>query len=171
MEVRSLRARAARGWVAASLLCCAPLACGPIDTGPGMTPSGQSGGGGGAGPGPGVAIVSPAPGQTCVPDKHQKSCPVTASVSGATLAEPGACGSAAAPCGHLELFVDGTACGNPNNESSSSSLPALLGRCDKVDGTHTLSCELRDDREQTLATSAPVTLQVQRHGDDGQGGD
>lgn len=123
----------------------------------------------GNGQGAAIAIVSPAQGQTCVADKHDKTCPVVVSVFGAVIGARGACGSSTS-CGHLALFVDGTACGNPNNESSSRSVLARFDRCAKVNGTHTLACELRDDREHAVARSAAVTIQVQ-HEDEGDGED
>lgn len=158
MRGRSLGTAATRRSFGGAVLAAALAACGPIDTGGGAAP-GLPGSSAPA-QAPGVAIVSPSAGQTCAADKHGKSCPVVVSVSNAALAEPGSCPPGRV-CGHLELFVDGKACGDPNNESSATSFPALFGRCRKVNGAHTLSCELRDDRETTLAASPAVPIQVQ----------
>jgi hypothetical protein len=137
------------------------LACG-VPIGP------DNGGGrsGGTGNEPAIAIVSPADGEACEADKHDKSCPVVVAISNAVLASRGTCGGSSGSCGHIVLFVDGTACGSPNNEASSTQLQALFGRCKKFDGPHTLNCELRDDRDRTLARSRMVTVQVKRHGGD-----
>lgn len=170
MKGRSLGAAATGRSLGGSILAAALAACGPIDTGGG---GGAPGSPGSSAPAqaPAVAIVSPSAGQTCAADKHGKSCPVVVAVSNAVLAEPGSCPPAQV-CGHLELFVDGKACGDPNNESSATSFPALLGRCRKVNGAHTLSCELRGDRENTLAASQAVPIQVQHENeDDGQDDD
>lgn len=146
------------------LLAAALAACGPVDVGGGSGPPGSPGGLAPA-QAPAIAILSPSSGQTCVADKKGKTCPVVTSVSNAVLAEPGSC-PAGVPCGHLELFVDGKACGDPNNASSSTSVEALLGRCRKVNGPHTLACELRDDRGHTLATSPTIAVQVEHKKED-----
>lgn len=148
-------------WLAAA------LACGPLDqggSGPLDNGGGSTGGGSDGGAAPSIVIVSPQDGATCEADEHDGTCPVVVTVSGAVLAPRGKCGGSRGTCGHVELFVDGTACGSPNHESGSSALVAEFGRCNKLDGTHTVACELRDDGERTLARSRSITLQVQRHG-------
>ena len=151
---------------------CAALAaaCGPIDQSGGAgagsaTP--DAGAGGASPPAVDIHVVSPTDGATCKADDHG-NCPISVAVSGATLAAPGRCG-AAQPCGHIDLYIDGTACGSPNVQSSSDDITASFGRCKKIEGTHTLLCELRDDRNALLARSPEVRLEVKKedhHGDD-----
>jgi len=146
------------------------VACGPVD---------QSGGAGGSNGGvsdAGVAgaslppvdvrIVSPTDGDKCQADDHG-NCGISVAVSGATLAAPGSCGGSQR-CGHIDLYIDGTACGSPNVQSSSDSIAANFGRCEKIKGKHTLMCELRDDRGELLARSQAVRIEVKedKHGDD-----
>ena len=148
------------------------VACGPVD---------QSGGVGAAGgsdagvsdPGLGdaslppidVRIVSPADGDKCEADSHG-NCGISVAVSGATLAAPGSC-NGAQRCGHIDLYIDGTACGSPNVQSSSNNIAANFGRCEKIKGKHTLMCELRDDRSALLARSQAVRVEVKEdHHDD-----
>jgi hypothetical protein len=124
----------------------------------------------------GVHIVSPADGDKCEVDDHG-TCGVSVAVSGGRLAAPGNCGGAQG-CGHIDLFIDGTACGSPNVQSSSDNLTANFARCEKVEGKHTLMCELRDDRSALLAQSQVVRVEVKKRnhhgggdGDDDHGGD
>ena len=141
----------------------AAVACGPID---------QSGGGaarapapdGGTGSAPAapieIRIVSPADGGKCKADARG-SCVISVAVSGARLASPGGCGGAQ-QCGHIDLYVDGNACGSPNVQSSSDDVAANFSRCGKVEGKHALQVELRDDRGALLAQSPVVRVEVEK---------
>src|SRR5438045_3107114 len=117
-----------------------------------------------------VRIVSPTDGEKCEADAHG-NCGISVAVSGATLAAPGRCGGAQR-CGHIDLYVDGTACGSPNVQSSSDNIAANFGRCAKIEGKHTVMCELRNDNGALLARSQEVRIEVKKadhHG--GEGGD
>ena len=146
------------------------LACGPIDQSGGIGVGGAGGSDAGVGgaspPRVDVRIVSPADGDKCSAD----NCGISVAVSGATLAAPGRCGGAQA-CGHIEVYIDGTACGSPNVQSSSNNITANFGRCGKIEGKHTLMCELRDDRGALLARSQEVRVEVKKEDHHGGEGD
>jgi hypothetical protein len=146
------------------------MACGPIDQGGSAArASGSDGGVGGASP-PAIElrIVAPGDGEKCKADEHG-SCSISIAVSGATLAAPGRCGGAQ-QCGHVDLYIDGNACGSPNVQSGSDGIAANFSRCDKVQGKHTLLAELRDDQGALLARSQAVRIEVEKHDDHGNGG-
>ena len=150
------------------------VACGPVDQSGGTGAAGGSDAGvsdsGVGGPPIDVRIVSPTDGEKCEADAHG-NCGISVAVSGATLAAPGRCGGAQR-CGHIDLHVDGTACGSPNVQSSSDNIAANFGRCEKIKGKHTLMCELRDDRGALLARSQAVRVEVKEaHQDDEEDGD
>ena len=150
------------------------VACGPVDQSGGAGAAGGLDAGvsdsGVGGPPIDVRIVSPADGEKCEADAHG-SCGISVAVSGATLAAPGRCGEAQR-CGHIDLYIDGTACGSPNVQSSSDNIAANFGRCEKIKGKHTLMCELRDDRGALLARSQAVRVEVKEaHHDDHEDGD
>lgn len=142
--------------------------CVPVDPGSGAAFADASASTGAAAVS--VVITSPPDGGACVPDPDG-TCPIEVSVTGADLGARGTCAGSQTPCGHLELYVDGTACGSPNTESADSNFPALFGRCPALYGTHALVCELRDDSSALLATSPTVTVQVQQPGEEDDGGD
>jgi hypothetical protein len=147
------------------------VACGPVDLAGGTSAS-DAGPGSASGPAIDVRIVSPADGKTCKADEHGK-CKISVAVSGGTLAPPGRCGRVQG-CGHLDVYIDGTACGSPNVQSSSANIDANFGRCEKIQGAHTLICELRDDRGALLARSQAVRIEVEKDdhgGDDDDDGD
>ena len=161
-------------------VCAAVLAvgCGPIDQSGGISVGGggpsdagvpDAGGGGVSLPAIDVRIVNPGDGEKCKADDHG-NCPVSIAVSGATLAQPGRCG-AVQRCGHIDVFIDGTACGSPNVQSSSDNVTANFGRCGKVEGKHTLMVELRDDRGALLARSQVVQVEVKEDHHGGGDGD
>jgi hypothetical protein len=151
------------------------VACGPIDQsggiGAGGTGGSDAGVGGASPPAIDVRIVSPADGEKCNAD-DQGSCGISVAVSGATVAAPGRCDGAQG-CGHIDLYIDGTACGTPNVQSSSDNLTASFGRCGKVEGKHTLMVELRSDGGALLARSQVVHIDVKKEkhhgGDDDHG--
>lgn len=146
------------------------VACGPVDTtGSGATaaadgggaapPSGASGGGSAVT----ISIVEPRDGDECeLEEHHGGGCKVTVSVAGAVLAAPGSCGGSKGPCGHIDFYIDGTACGSPNTQAWTKSFEAQPGKCPSVQGQHVFSCELRDDRGQRLAASQSVTVRVKQ---------
>jgi hypothetical protein len=148
------------------------VACGPLDQSGGAGAAGGSDAGvsdaGLGGPPIEVRITSPSDGDKCEADAHG-NCGVSVAVSGATLAAPGRCGGAQR-CGHIDLYIDGSACGSPNVQSSSADFAANFGRCEKIQGKHMLMCELRDDRGALLARSQSVRVEVKedhKHGEDG----
>jgi len=153
------------------------VGCGPIDqsAGTGLAGNGSDGGVADAGVGTGslpaidVRIVNPADGEKCEADDHG-ICPISVAVSGATLAEPGRCG-ATQRCGHIDVFIDGTACGSPNVQSGSDNIAANFGRCGKIEEKHTLMVELRDDRGVLLARSPVVQIDVKKEDHHGGGDD
>ena len=147
------------------------VACGPIDQSAGIGAGGASGSDAGVGgaspPRPDVRIVSPADGDKCSAD----NCGISVAVSGGTVAAAGRCGGAQG-CGHIDLYIDGAACGSPNVQSSSDNIAANFGRCAKIEGKHTVMCELRNDNGALLARSQEVRIEVKKadhHG--GEGGD
>jgi hypothetical protein len=146
------------------------VACGPIDQSGGIGIGGASGSDAGVGgaspPRVDVRIVSPPDGEKCNADA-QGNCGISVAVSGARLAAPGRCGGSQG-CGHIDLYIDGTACGSPNVQSSSDNITANFGRCGKIEGKHTLMCELRDDRGALLARSQDVRVDVKK--EDHRGG-
>ena len=154
---------------ASSILVAAALACGGIDmsgSGPSGSPSGSPPpADGGAAPAPIIAVVSPPAGheiefQDEDDDHHgEDRVEIEVDVQGATLRDPGKCGSAT-PCGHLVLTIDGNGCGTPNAQSSERHFPGVFGKCKKVSGKHELVVHLVDDRGNVLASSAPVTVEV-----------
>ena len=146
------------------------VACGPIDQSGGIGAGGASGSDAGVGgaspPRVDVRIVSPADGDKCNAD----NCGISVAVSGATLAAPGRCGGAQA-CGHIDVYIDGTACGSPNVQSSSDNIAANFGRCGKIEGKHTVVCELRSDNGALLARSQEVRVEVKKEDHHGGEGD
>ena len=145
------------------------VACGPIDQSAGIGAGGAGGSDAGVGgaspPRVDVRIVSPADGEKC-----NANCGISVAVSGATLAAPGRCGGAQA-CGHIDVYVDGTACGAPNVQSSSDNIAANFGRCAKIEGKHTIMCELRNDNGALLARSQEVRVEVKKEDHHGGEGD
>lgn len=143
-------------------------ACGPVDTSGNGAISAADGGAGspmGGAPGGGnavtISIVEPRDGDECEIDEHHGGgCKVTVSVTGAVLAAPGACGGSRGSCGHVDFYIDGTACGSPNTQASTRSFEAQPGKCPSVQGQHVFSCELRNDRGERLAASQTVTVRV-----------
>jgi hypothetical protein len=160
-----------RGFLGTGLALAVAAACGPVDLDGGAAGSGASadagaidaGASGVAGPAPGIQIASPADGEACK-TKHHGSCPFSVAVTGAALAAPGRCGGVS-PCGHVDLYVDGTQCGSPNAQAGTSDVQADFSRCPKEEGNHAVLCELRDDRGNLLARSQVVNVRVGK-GDD-----
>ena len=160
-----------------SFLVVLTFACGGIDmsgSGPAGSPSSSPSPDGGASA-PIVTIVSPPPAREIEfededDDHHgEDRVDIEVEVQGATLADPGKCGSAT-PCGHLVLTIDGDGCGKPNAQSSSRHFQGSFGKCAKPSGTHRLVVLLVDDGGNVLATSAPLTVEVRlkgRHGGHG----
>lgn len=151
----------------------ASFACSPVDTGPGSG-SGNAGAGGGpdggsaAGPAQTPTItVNLAEGQTCKVG-HDGNFDVTVSVQNATVNKRGNCGSTT-NCGHVALFVDDTACGDPNAESGSTTCTAQFGKCGQIEGWHKVRADLRDDGDHTLCSSATLDVLVKRGGEGGDG--
>jgi hypothetical protein len=151
-------------------------ACGPIDqsgadadAGAGAV-GGADAGAAGAGDAGALApvvaarIVSPADGDKCDADDAGR-CPIALEISGASLAPPGQCGSAS-PCGHVDLFLDGTACGAPNSQFAATKGFADFSRCAKFKGRHEVSCEIRDDAGRLLARTQTIELEAKRKGGD-----
>ena len=145
-------------------------ACGPVDTtGSGAASGGVASGAGNpasGGPGAGshiaISIVEPRDGEDCDLDEEHRGCKVTVSVAGAVLAAPGACGGSQGSCGHVDFYIDGTACGSPNTQAWTRSFAAEPGKCPSVQGEHAFSCQLRNDRGELLAASQSVTVRVKQ---------
>lgn len=119
-------------------------------------------------PAPSLSIVSPRNGDECEvgeeDHEHDHSrCGVEISLSGAVLAPPGRCGGSSGTCGHIDFFIDGTSCGSPNTQASTTSFDPKLDKCPSIEGQHTFSSELRDDHGARLASSQNVTVFVKRH--------
>jgi hypothetical protein len=144
------------------------LSCGPIDQS-GHSGSADSGVGNNPPEATEIRIVTPADGQSCQADDHD-DCAVSVAVMGAIVAPRGAC-EGRQHCGHLELFIDGDACGSPNTESGSDDFLAHFARCAKAEGMHTLTCELRDDMRTLIASSGDVRIRVERKQHDDNGGE
>jgi hypothetical protein len=148
------------------------VGCGPIDQSAGIGIGGSDAGVSDAGVGAAVPpvvevrIVSPANGEKCNADH----CGISVAVSGATLAAPGRCGGAQG-CGHIDVYIDGTACGSPNVQSSSDNISANFGRCKKTEGKHMVMCELRNDNGALLARSQEVRIEVEKEDHHGGGDD
>lgn len=117
-----------------------------------------------------VSILSPAQGEHLRADGRDKTFPVVVQVQNAILAPKGSCKGASGPCGHLELVIDGGACGAPNTVSTTTSFLARFGQCKHVNGQHTLTCELRDDDGRLVAASPAVSVQV-KHENESDGED
>jgi len=149
------------------------VACGPIDQSAGIGLGGAAGSDAGVGgaspPAVDIRIVSPADGEKCNADGNG-NCGISVAVSGARLAAPGRCGGAQR-CGHVDVYIDGTACGSPNVQSSSDNIAANFGRCGKIEGKHTLVCELRNDSGSLLARSQEVRVEVKKEDHHGDGDD
>jgi hypothetical protein len=148
----------------------AAAACGPIDQSGGSAAGGGApdAGAGGASPAPiEVRIVAPPNGEKCKADGNG-SCAISVAVSGATVAPPGRC-AGAQRCGHIDLYVDGKACGSPNAQSGADDFTANFNRCGKAEGEHTLQVELRDDAGTLLAQSAVVRIEVEKEDQHGGG--
>ena len=152
-------------------------ACGPVDTS-GSGATGTDGGatiGGGAAPDAGasgapastatIRIAAPEGGEDCKVSSKGKSedhpCTVKVNVSGAVLAAPGQCGGSSGTCGHIDFFIDGTACGSPNVQTATTTFDAQPLKCPNPSGQHAFSCELRDDRGNRLASSQTVAVRVE----------
>ncbi len=82
-----------------------------------------------------------------------KSVIVAYTLTGFTVMALGSCGSTAA-CGHVHIFIDGTACGAPYNNTSYSqtSGTAKFALCASGNqtGSHLLSVELHDDQHNPV---------------------
>lgn len=165
-----------------ALLVAVLAACVPVDTGAGGsadsgvvgTTGGSVGSGGGGSAGPAshasIAFLSPEDGSSCTLD-HDQTCPVQVAVDGAVLANAGRCGGSSGSCGHVDLYIDGAACGRPNTSAGTSSFSARLGKCGSPTGQHNFYCELRDDRGDLLATSATISVHVANEDDGNDDGD
>ncbi|HEY3357655.1 MAG TPA: plastocyanin/azurin family copper-binding protein [Polyangia bacterium] len=99
--------------------------------------------------GPSITITSPANNAAVSADANNPDVPINFTVKNFTLQDIGTC--AGAPlCGHVEVFVDGTACNDPsgkpyNNAGSSSPITAGLDYCPTIAGAHKISLELHND--------------------------
>jgi hypothetical protein len=82
-----------------------------------------------------------------------KSVTVAYTLSGFTVMAPPNCGNTPA-CGHVHIFIDGTACGIPYNNTSYSqtSGTAKFALCASANqtGSHVLSVELHDDQHNPV---------------------
>jgi hypothetical protein len=116
---------------------------------------------------PTMQIVSPVTGAAVVVTATDATTPVTVTATDFTLKAPGACAGASA-CGHLHVFVDGTACNAPGmqyNAQGASPVSANFAFCQTVNGSHTIKVELHHDDHSpvtaggaTIAESIDVTV-------------
>jgi hypothetical protein len=110
---------------------------------------GGSSGGGEAGEEPTITITSPTSGSTVMPTGANDAVSVAFTTTSFTFFAPGASGCSASSdnCGHVDVFVDGTACtpmGSQydNTDTTGSPAQAILSTCSTVDGMHKISVEL-----------------------------
>ena len=107
---------------------------------------------------PTISITSPSEGQTVAAGQPPHSpawiVSIGFNVTNFTLMPAGTCsgGAANSTCGHVQVYVDGSACtpmGEPDNNmafNGPNMIDAYLNSCPTVSGSHTVSLELhRDD--------------------------
>ncbi|MFI5306015.1 MAG: hypothetical protein ACHQ53_01605 [Polyangiales bacterium] len=122
---------------------------------------GGSGSGGSGGGAPTVKITAPTNNAQVMANAADPDVPVSFTVTGFTLMDPGKC-AGAKMCGHIHVLVDGTACndtGVPYNAAGSTSpIDAGLDYCPSISGTHTITLELHNDDHSAVKDSAGKTI-------------
>ena len=122
---------------------------------------------------PTISITSPSEGQTvaAVQPPHSPAWIVTIgfNVTNFTLWPAGSCpgGAANSTCGHVQVYVDGSACtpmGEPDNNmafNGPNSIDAYLNSCPTVSGSHTVSLELHRDDGSPLDGPSGTVIRAQ----------
>jgi len=93
--------------------------------------------------------------------------PVSFETANFILVPPGdpSCADSSELCGHVHLFVDGSACSPPgqayNDDGESSPIDAILTSCPSVGGSHTAVLELHhNDHSPVLGPDGVVSASV-----------
>jgi hypothetical protein len=149
---------------------------------PGNANSADGGGGGteDAGGTPTISIISPTAGATVAvsqpPESPAEIVTIEFTVTNFTVMPPGTCpgGAANVACGHVQLYVDGSAC-TPQGElynsagtvasssagAATGNVFAFLNSCPTVNGPHTVSLELHKDDNSPLDGPSGTVISAQ----------
>jgi hypothetical protein len=127
-------------------------------SGPGN--GGPSGGADASGSNPAVAISAPASGAAVTTTTGDV--PISFTTTNFALVSPGdpTCVDASNNCGHVHLFVDGTACTPPgqpyNNDGQASPISARLTSCAAVAGSHRVQLQLHHNDHSPVAVGGSI---------------
>jgi hypothetical protein len=92
----------------------------------------------------------------------QGNVPITFTTSNFALVAPGdaACIDSSDNCGHIHLFVDGSACSPSgqayNDDGQASPVDAILTTCPQVGGSHTAVLELHHNDHSPVVLSGSI---------------
>lgn len=118
---------------------------------------------------PSITITAPTDGASVPFSATNTDLNITFTTTNITLMDPGKCGTTA-NCGHVEAFIDGSACNDHSNPSSpkayndaasASPMTAGLDYCPtfpNVGGSHTLTLELHKDDLSPIKGSSGTTV-------------
>jgi hypothetical protein len=106
-----------------------------------------------------ITITSPTDNSTVAVPLTNANLPVSFTLSGFTLKDPGGC-AGSANCGHVHVTIDDTTCNDPmaegpyNADGSASPIEVHFNLCPMVSGAHKITAQLQNDDHSNYTNPA-----------------